>query len=120
MRGDVTAKVGKTTHRLRLTLGAVEDIPADTSITPAMPFLPANVLRSLNANAYTMREVRVVVEAGIRGAEASVTYDDLFDALGMAGTAKLALDLMLAFYGIELSGKAAAAPEAVKTEATAS
>lgn len=120
MRGDVPVKVGGKTHKLRLTLGAVEDIPADPLVTPPLPFLPASVLNLLAQSTYSMRDVRVVVEAGIQGAGASVTYEEIFDALGIKGTGKVALDLMLAFYGIDASGKAVAAPETVETEAIAS
>lgn len=120
MRGDVSVEVKGSTHKLRLTLGSVENIPPDASISPPMPFLPGNVLNALFGNTYSMREVRVVVEAGIQGGEADVTYEAIFDAHGIKGTAKIALDLMMAFYGIDASGKAAAAPETVETEATAS
>lgn len=120
MRGDVKLKIGRKTHALRLTLGSVEDIPPDTTSSPAVPFMPASVLNALAQNLYSMNDVRVIIEAGIAGAGADVSYEDIFDAHALKGTAKIALDLLMSFYGIDASGKADAAPETVETEATTS
>jgi hypothetical protein len=120
MRGDVTIK-GKKAYKLRLTLGAMEDIPADDSSSPPVPFLPANVLNQLATNIYSARDVRVVVEAGISGAGLNVSYDQIVEDAGFQAAATGARKLLMSFFGIESSGKADAAPEkATKEEAAAS
>ncbi|MEL6999843.1 MAG: GTA-gp10 family protein [Pseudomonadota bacterium] len=120
MRGDVKVKIGRKSHTLRLTLGSVEDIPADSTSSPAVPFMPASVLNALAQNLYSMHDVRVIIEAGIAGSSADLSYDDVFEAKALKDTAKIALDLLMSFYGIDPSGKAVAAPETVETEASTS
>lgn len=117
----VPVKIGRKTHKLKLTLGSVEDIPADDTNGTVVPFMPAQTLNALASSVYSMRDVRVVVEAGLEGGEVKLDYDAVFDALGMKATGKVALDLLLDFFGIDQSGKADAAPDQEqKTDQTGS
>ena len=113
MRGDVKVKAGERDVTLRLTLGAMEEV-SEVEIAPAV------ILGALQTGVYTAKELGAVLRAGLKAAGESMTAGELVEAIGGVEAARVASDLLKAFFRLDdASGNADAAGKR-KAKATAS
>ena len=103
MNGEVSFKVGKKTHRARVTLGALEDV-AEFDVAPSV------IHAALQSGIYNTKEVFVVVDAALRASDIDMTARDLELEIGSAALIQLAKDLMVECFKDE-GGNVEAAPE---------
>jgi hypothetical protein len=111
MRADVPFKIDGRECRLSMTLGALERL-AETQ--PALAVLA----QTLASGVWHHDEVRDVIAAGLHGAGEGVTYEDVYNAHGMAECHRLAVLAMAAVFGADMGNAFAAGmtPPAAGTE----
>lgn len=102
MRGDVKVFVNGEEVRLRLTIGALEEIQEGD-------FAPGVVYGALGSGVYTIGELSAVLTAALKAAGEEVTASQVIDAVGIQPAAMLAFQALAWIYDPDNAGNAIAA-----------
>ena len=104
MRGDVHFEIDGKQHKIRLTLGAMEEIQGEG-------FAPGVVLQAMVAGIYTAGELAATLRAGLAVTGEDLTPDQICDALGGQEAVQIAIRALTSFFTVDDPGNVVAAAD---------